>query len=796
MVKKTSTKRSKTRPREDDRAQPHIPARSGMLALIGNTPLVELRKLHTGRRVKVFAKLESRNPGGSVKDRIALSMIEGAERRGQLQPGRIVLEPTSGNTGIGLAIVCAVKGYRLVLTMSEGASVERRKILRALGAEILLTSAERSTDGAIEKAYQMAREEPETYFVPDQFNNPDNWLAHYHGTAEEIWRDTQGKVTHVVASIGTTGTVMGISRRLKELNPAIQIIGMEPMLGHKIQGLKNLKESYVPEIFDKTRVDVKLNVDDEEAYETARRLAKEEGIFAGMSSGGAMAAALRLARGLEEGLVVVILPDGGERYLSTSLYAPREIPTFCFYNTLTRRKENFEPLEAGKVQMYSCGPTVDDRVDLSVCRRVLVADLVKRYLQYKGFQVRQIMNITDLDDRTIQGAESQGMALKAFTEKYVQAFHDDLDLLGIQEADEYPRASEHVDRMIQMAQTLQDRGYAYEQHGSLYFDISKFHRYGQLSRVDLSKIRVGSTVDLDNYQKDNPRDFTLFKRSTLSELKRGIYFTTQWGNVRPGWHIECAAMATQYLGESIDLHMSSSNHVFPHHDNEIAICEAATGKPFVRYWLHNEMALMEGKKMTRGQGNVITLTDVLAKGFTGREVRFFLLNTHYRKPLNFTYRALHSARSTLERLDHFVRRVKLADAKEEGRPEVGEWVTEARDSFEAAMDDDLNVSVALSCIFRLVKRVNPVLETGELDLSHAQCVLDFLMDINQSLNFLDLEQTHDLDDEIAGLIERRDRARSQGDWEEADRIREELVAGGIRLIDTPRGTLWIRISPH
>jgi cysteinyl-tRNA synthetase len=775
------------------RGEIDAPARSGILSLIGNTPLVEIKKLHTDRRVRLFAKLEYRNPGGSIKDRIALSMIERAEQRGDLGPGRIVLEATSGNTGIGLALVCAVKGYRLLLTMSESVSLERRKILRALGAEILLTPAERSTDGAIEKAYQMAREEPDTYFVPDQFNNPDNWLAHYHGTAEEIWRDTQGKVTHLLATIGTTGTVMGVSRRLKELNPDIQIVGVEPMPGHKIQGLKNLTESYVPEIFDKKRLDKKLNVEDGEAFEMARRLAREEGILAGMSSGAAIAAALRYIRGIKEGVVVVILPDGGERYLSTSLFVPREIPTFCFYNTSKRRKENFEPLEPGKVQIYCCGPTVDRRVDLSVCRRVVVADLVRRYLQYKGFQTHAVMNITDLDDRTIQGAERHGLDLKTFTEQHTQTFHEDLGILGVLKADHYPRASEHVDSMIKMAQRLQEKGYAYVQHGSLYFDISKFQQYGRLSRVDLRKIRVGSTVDLDNYQKDNPRDFTLFKRSTLSELKRGIYFTTPWGNARPGWHIECGAMATHYLGETLDVHMSSSDHVFPHHDNEIAICEAATGKPFVRYWLHNEQILMHGRKMSMEQGNYVTLQDLLDKGFTGREIRFFLLRTHYRKPLYYSPPALCSARSSLQRLDHFTHRLQFAVEEAEGEPEVVDWTTEAREAFEAALDDDLNVAVALAAVFGLLKRVNPILDEGKLGGSCAQCVKDFLKDVNAVFNVMALEESLDLDDHLMKLIQEREQMRRQGDWKEADRIREELDERGIRLIDTARGTHWIRM---
>jgi len=290
-----------------------------ILQLIGNTPLVKINRSNPNKKIELYAKLEFFNPGSSVKDRIALSMVEGAERKRELTKNKIILEATSGNTGIGLALVCAVKKYKLLLTMPESVSIERRKILKALGAEILLTSAKDGTDGAIEKAYEMARKNNK-YWLADQFNNPDNWKAHYYGTAEEIWQDTDGKITHFVGSIGTTGTLMGVSKRLKKYNPKIQIIGVEPFLGHKIQGLKNMKEAYKPGIYDKTRLDKKINVNDANAYEMARKIAKKEGIFVGMSSGAAMFGALQVIKGLEKGLVVVLFPDGGERYLSTNLF--------------------------------------------------------------------------------------------------------------------------------------------------------------------------------------------------------------------------------------------------------------------------------------------------------------------------------------------------------------------------------------------------------------------------------------------------------------------------------------------
>jgi cysteinyl-tRNA synthetase len=299
------------------------------LELIGNTPIVPVKRLPipgtdrpVGEKagVEVWAKLEGYNPGGSIKDRIALSMIEDAERRGVLTRDKIILEATSGNTGIGLALVAAIKGYRIQLTMSAGVSLERRKILAAYGAEFILTDAKMGTDGAIERAYDLGDREAEKFYLIDQYNNPANPLAHYEHTAPEIWAQTGGRVTHLVAALGTTGTVIGCSRRLKEYNPAIQVHAVEPYLGHKIQGLKSLKEAYVPGIFDKKLVDEKVNVADEDAFETSRRAAKAEGLLVGMSAGAALFAALELAGKLESGVILVILPDFGERYLSTPLF--------------------------------------------------------------------------------------------------------------------------------------------------------------------------------------------------------------------------------------------------------------------------------------------------------------------------------------------------------------------------------------------------------------------------------------------------------------------------------------------
>jgi cysteinyl-tRNA synthetase len=427
---------------------------NSIIDTIGNTPLVEIKKLNPNPNVRVLAKLEYFNPGGSTKDRPALYMIEAAEKSGELTRDKTVIEATSGNTGIGLALVCGIKGYRLLLAMSESVSIERQKILKARGADILLTPGHLGTDGAIEEVYRLARENPERYFVVDQFNNEANWKSHYHGTAQEVWEQSGGAVTTFVACLGTTGTLMGASRKLKQLNPGIQIVGVEPYLGHKIQGLKNLKEAYCPEIFEKQRLDKKVNIDDEEAFEMARRLAKTEGLLVGMSSGAAMHAALKEAQRLSEGTVVVILPDGGERYLSTSLFAVPDDVGLQLFNTLSKRKEAFKPLSPGTVSVHSYGPAAYARMHVGEMRRYVFTDQLCRYLRYRGFRVQHIMNITDLDDNTILASEKAGLDLDRFTQGQIKQFKKDLSVLRVQAADKYPRASEHVEDMVSLSQKL------------------------------------------------------------------------------------------------------------------------------------------------------------------------------------------------------------------------------------------------------------------------------------------------------------------------------------------------------
>ena len=768
-----------------------------ILDSIGNTPLITVNRLNPNKNVTVVGKLESRNPGGSVKERIALSMIEAAEKSGELKKESIVLEATSGNTGIGLAMVCAAKGYRCMLVMPESASIERRKIMQAYGAEILLTPAARATDGAIEKAYSMAREFPDRYFLTDQFNNEANWQAHYDRTGPEIWQQTGGKITHLVATLGTSGTVMGLCAWFKEQQPQVQIVAVEPHLGHKLQGLKNMKESYKPGIFDKSVPDLIVNIDDEHAFDTARKLARHEGMLVGMSSGAAMHAALEIAGELDKGLVVAILPDGGERYLSTPLFTPEEAPAegkkqkLRFFNTMTKKKEVFKPRRENEITFYSCGPTAYEPANLSMCRRFVVADLIVRYLEMKGFKVSSYMNFTDLDDNTIAGAEEAGMELAPFTENYIQSFLSDIDTLGVKRATGYPKASEHVHDMIDISHELIHKGYAYEKHGSIYFNIAKFPNYGKLSGIDLSKIQLGKTVDLDNYEKDNPRDFTLLKRSTLSELKKGIFFETEWGNVRPSWHIECSAMSTGDRGETRDIHTSSRDLMFPHHENEIAIAEALTGKQLAKYWLHSELLLVDGKKMSSDNNNVVTLKDLLALGFTGREVRFLLLSVQYRKPINFSIKRLENVRTALRRLDEFTSKL-LCLPPGRPHPEVTAYVSAMEEQFFTAMDDDLNVSVAMAAIYNFIKKTNPILQVNHLDRDQKDYILEKLNQLNQVLKIFKL-QGCPLEPEIDALIQLREKARVEKDWQTADSARNELAERGIAVIDTANGPIWKRV---
>lgn len=757
---------------------------------IGNTPLVEITKLNPNKNVRILAKLESANPGGSIKDRTALFMIENAEKRGELNHQKIILEATSGNTGIGLAMIAAAKGYKLCLTMSEAASDERKKILRALGADLIFTPAALGTDGAIEVAYRMLRENPGRYFGTDQFNNADNVDAHYYGTAQEIWDQTAGQVTAVVATLGTTGTAMGLSKKLKELNPRIRIIGVEPYLQHKIQGLKNMRESYRPGIFDKKRLDEKVNILDDDAFEMSRRLAREEGILVGMSSGAAMFVAASKAREMEEGLIVVIFPDSGERYLSTPLFAVKEeLATLNLYNVLKRQKALFRPLRSEEVLMRTCGPTVHDAPHLGNYRRLVVSDLLCRYLTFKGYKVKHVLDIVDWSDKSIRGSEKAAMDLADYSNKYLRIFLDDARFLNIRQDNIYVKASDNVDTMLKIVEKLVDKGFAYEKLRSVYFDISKLADYGLLSNIDLTKTRLRKSIDLDDYEKDSPADFALLKRAGLGELKRGIYHKTKWGNVRPGWHLECAAISQKHLGAAYDIHISGADETFPHGENMVAINKACSGHSGAGYWISAELILVDGRKMSRSLSNAVMIDDLKKSGYSGRDVRFFLLNMNYRKPINYSPNALQAAKNTVKKMDTFICRLKAVVNNEQNFPETDQMIYDLHHDFEDALDDDMNISGALAALFEFTGKINTPLTEGKISRTDAGRIIKALEKINEIIGVLSFgEQARS--QEITELVRKREEARKAGRWKEADMLRDQLAFSGVEVLDGQQGTIW------
>jgi cysteinyl-tRNA synthetase len=458
----------------------------------------------------------------------------------------------------------------------------------------------------------------------------------------------------------------------------------------------------------------------------------------------------------------------------------REKIDLRLFNTISRSKEPFEPLVAGKVSMYSCGLTAYARMHLGECRRFVFSDLLSRYLTFRGYDVKHVMNITDLDDKTIEGSDKAGMELDAFTGKYIDRFHADLEFLGVRPADQYPRASEHTGEMVSLVRRLVNKGYAYEKLRSIYFDISKFTEYGQLSGIDLNKIRLGATVDLDEYEKDNPRDFTLLKRSKLSELKRGIFVQTDWGNVRPSWHIQCAAMSMAHLGESYDIHTAGRELMFPHHENEIAIAGSLTGKPLARYWVHCDRVLVDNKKM-EDKGSDLSIDNLMADGYSGREIRYWLITAHYRKSVHYSVSRLENARRALKRIDACVSRLRgLSDG--ETSAELDQLVYDIKQGFVGAMDDDLNTSAAIASIFKQIKKINTMIAQGKMGASGADRVLETLESIDSVLNIFELGETR-RDEAITKMIEEREMARQAGDWQRADEIRGELNRRGIVVQD-------------
>jgi cysteinyl-tRNA synthetase len=453
------------------------------------------------------------------------------------------------------------------------------------------------------------------------------------------------------------------------------------------------------------------------------------------------------------------------------------------YNTLTRLKEEFQPIHPGEVRLYTCGPTVYDHAHIGNFRAFVFEDILRRYLLYKGYRVTQVMNLTDVDDKTIRGARQAKTSLADYVKFYAQAFFEDLRTLNIQPAEHYPAATEHIPDMVALINRLLERGIAYQAGGSVYFKVDAFPGYGKLSHLEDRQLQAGASgrVDADEYEKEDVRDFALWKGWT--EADGDVYWETELGKGRPGWHIECSAMAMKYLGNPIDIHAGGIDLVFPHHENEIAQSEAATGQLFVQRWLHCQHLLVNNQKMSKSLGNFYTLRDLLGQGQKAMAIRYSLLSTHYRQAQNFTLEGLAAAEAAVQRLQDFMANLQTAEGA--GTPVEG-LISQATRQFEEGMDDDLNISLGLAAIFEFVRDVNRLLADGRLSRENAQAVMAAMRQFDRVLGLLD-EVDAPVDAAVERLLQEREQARKRRDFATADRLRAQIEDLGYVVEDTPRG---------
>jgi cysteinyl-tRNA synthetase len=472
------------------------------------------------------------------------------------------------------------------------------------------------------------------------------------------------------------------------------------------------------------------------------------------------------------------------------------------HNTLSGKVEPFVPLEPGVVHMYTCGPTVYDFAHIGNFRTFVFQDILRRFLKLRGFHLTHVMNLTDVDDRIIANAAAAGVGIRDYTEKYVQAFFQDCATLNVESPEHWIRATDNIAPMVELIQKLQKKTFTYDSEGSIYYRITKFKDYGKLSKIDLSGIQAGARVDNDRYEKENARDFALWKAPKPGEH----FWEAPIGPGRPGWHIECSAMAMKFLGETIDIHTGGIDLAFPHHENEIAQSEAATDKPFVRYWLHAEHLLVEGEKMSKSLGNFFTLRDLFAKGYKPSALRFALASVPYRRQLNFTFDGLQQATSSLERLRNFTARLKNEKFPAGKQPTMAERIAQAASEFDAGLADDLNTAQALAAVFDFVREANIAMDKGEFRQGEVQAAQDFLSMFDKVFAVLednDAEKLQALgydtgsdaasDADIEKLVAERQAARQKRDFAASDRIRKELLERGIILEDTKDGSVrWKR----
>jgi len=453
-------------------------------------------------------------------------------------------------------------------------------------------------------------------------------------------------------------------------------------------------------------------------------------------------------------------------------------------NTLSGKIEDFKPI--GKVvTMYTCGPTAYDFAHIGNLRACIFYDLVRRTLKYLGFKIKHVMNITDVDDKTIAGSKTANLGLIEYTSYYTSAFREDLAALNIEEPEIWAKATEHIKEMVELIKKLLKKGFAYKAKDGIYFDISKFPNYGKLSKQKLNELKTGARVAVDTYDKEDSGDFVLWK--FWKEEDGEVYWETEIGKGRPGWHIECSAMSIKYLGQPFDLHLGGEDLIFPHHENEIAQAEAAYDKPFANYFMHNGMVLVEGKKMSKSLGNFYTLRDILEKNYPAMAFRLLCLMSHYRAPLNFKFSEMTAATETLETLSDFIWRLKNLKKAGNQSAQSLKLIETTRENFRSSLENDFNSAKALAIVFDLISAVNKLLDNDKLNISDAEALLLFIDEVDKVLGiFKRLQKTPP--PEVQKLIREREKARKKRDWEKSDELRRQIEKMGWQVKDTPYGT--------
>ncbi|MCJ7627644.1 MAG: cysteine--tRNA ligase [Longimicrobiales bacterium] len=473
--------------------------------------------------------------------------------------------------------------------------------------------------------------------------------------------------------------------------------------------------------------------------------------------------------------------------------------TLRFYNTLSRSLEEFEPLEPGKVLVYGCGPTIYDFPHIGNFRTFIAFDLLHRFLEWSGFEVRLVTNLTDVDDKTIRGALKEGITIGEYTAPFGEAFLEDARALGIRPSDLYPKATDYVEAMVEFVRRLEAKGLAYQaEDGSVYFSISSFPEYGRLSRIDPDAVKPGARVSMDEYAKEDVRDFALWKAAKPEEEQAGAAWDSPWGRGRPGWHLECSVMSIAELGETLDIHLGGEDLIFPHHEDEIAQSEGVTGKPFVRYWLHVKHLRLEGQKMSKSLGNTVSVGDLLGRGYDPAAIRHQLLSAQYRRELNFTMEGLDGSSKAVQRLLDFEARLNVCPVADDA-PEtrIPESARAGLDRFREAMNDDLNSAEALGAVFVFLNEVNAELDRvgGPIRAEDRAAGVETLRSMDEVLGLLELaREARAVDDTteewIQEQIRLRNEARGTRDFAAADVIRDALAARGIVLEDSAEGTRW------